>query len=203
MKKVLLLLLFLLLPVLAFGQVTLDNFDSSAVNDIYIQSVEGPSSGFTLSDDHVDFVEGIGALDAKVVIGEFHQWGTYAQLIYRVDEDTEPLMDWSVSDSISIWLKVVTPPTHPEWMVFRIHIADRATPDADLEEYIYENTTILDTATDWVELKVPLIEREQPGTDVPNDEGFILVPTSWGGGTYNNLKLDRDKIVGYNICEAM
>ncbi|MGB5895162.1 MAG: sugar-binding protein, partial [Ignavibacteriaceae bacterium] len=59
--------------------------------------------------------------------------------------------------------------------------------------------TALDVVGDWYQLKIPLFEREQPGAEIPNDEGFILAPTSWGGFTYNNSKLDWDKIVGYNI----
>jgi hypothetical protein len=51
----------------------------------------------------------------------------------------------------------------------------------------------------WVQLVAPLFERETDGSTVPNDEGFVLFPTTWGGGQYNNSELDYDKIVGFNI----
>ena len=108
-------------------------------------------------------------------------------------------MDWTVSDSLSIWIKVTEAPAHPEYMVFRLHLVDRPTEDVDIEEYIYENIILIDTLSEWMELKIPLIERETDGSTVPNDEGFVLVPKNWGGGTYNNEMLDLDKIFGYNL----
>jgi hypothetical protein len=182
---------------LATAQVTLDAFDTSAADSTYEINVEGAPSRIDLSDNTTDFLEGSGSMEAHYVIGEFHQWGSYANLIYRTADDVR--MDWSISDSISIWIKVVDAPTHPDYMVFRIHIADQPTIDDPVEEYIYENATVLDVAGDWYNLRVPLFERETDGTTVPNDEGFVLFPTSWGGGSYNNSVLDRDAIIGFNI----
>jgi len=181
------------------AQTTIDNFDSSADDSLYQLNVEGGLSSLTISDNTTDFVEGSGSLNCKSVIGEYHQWGSYTQLIYRTD--STDVLDWSISDSISIWIKVNTPPTHPEWMVFRFHIADRPTPEDPIEEYVYENATVLDYQSGWFQLKVPLLEREQneAGDLIPDSTGFILAPTTWGGFTYNNRTLDRDKIIGYNI----
>ena len=181
------------------AQTTIDNFDSSADDTLYQLNVEGGLSSLTISDNTTDFVEGSGSLNCKAVIGEYHMWGSYTQLIYRTD--STDVLDWSISDSISIWIKVNTPPTHPEWMVFRFHIADRPTPEDPIEEYIYENATVLDYQSGWFQLKVPLLEREQNGNGdlIPDSTGFILAPTTWGGFTYNNRTLDRDKIIGYNI----
>jgi len=200
MKKLHVLIVFLTLGFFQFAGATpytIDNFDSSAVDSLYELNVEGEPSRIDVSDNHSDFMEGTGALDVNYVIGEFHQWGSYTQLIYRTD--TTDTWDWSISDSFSIWIKVKEAPTHPEWMVFRIHIADRPSPDDEIEEYIYENGVVLDAQADWFELKIPFIERETDGTVIPNDSGFVRFPDTWGGGTYNNRKLDRDKIVGYNI----
>ena len=181
------------------AQTMIDNFDSSAEDSVYQLNVEGELSSITLSDNTIDFMEGTGSLDCKAVIGEYHQWGSYAQLIYRTDS-TE-VLDWTISDSVSIWIKVNTPPVHPEYMVFRFHIADRPSPEDPIEEYIYENLTVIDYQSGWFQLKVPLLEREQnaAGDLIPDSTGFILGPTTWGGLTYNNRVLDRDKIVGYNI----
>jgi len=108
-------------------------------------------------------------------------------------------MDLTLSDSLSIWIKVQQAPTHPEYMVFRIELKDQPTPEDAVEWYMYENATVLDVAGDWVMLKVPLAERETDGTVVPNEEGFVLFPTTWGGGQYNNSTLDRDAIVGFDL----
>ena len=48
------------------------------------------------------------------------------------------------SDSLSLWIKVINAPTVPANMVFRIHIADRPSDADPIEEYIYENATIVD-----------------------------------------------------------
>jgi hypothetical protein len=182
-------------------QIVIDDFETSAEDSIYDTDVEGDPSRIDLADNAEDFVEGSASMDAHYVIGEFNQWGSYGNLIYR--EEGDATQDWATSDSISIWIKVHNAPNNPDWMVFRIHIADRPTPDDQIEEYIYENTVVFNEATDWFELKVPLLERDTDGTTVPNDEGFVIFPDTWGGGTYNNRSLDRDKIVGYNLSAVV
>jgi len=179
------------------GQVMIDNFDASS-SGVYELVSEGPPSRIILSTNTADKKEGTGALDMDAVIGAFHPWGSFAQLIYRTD--STDVMDWSViGDSLSIWIKVRVAPTIPANMVLRIHIADRPTPDAPLEEYLYENATVLDAATGWYNLRIPLTVREQTGGLVPDSTGFILPPSEWGF-TRNNNVLDRDKIVGYNLA---
>ncbi|HEX2866379.1 MAG TPA: sugar-binding protein [Ignavibacteriales bacterium] len=191
-------LLLISLPTVLRAQTyVIDNFDSSAKDSLYQISVEGGISKIVLTDDATDKKEGSGSLKVNATIDALHQWGSFAQLIRTAPKDT--YWDWSSSDSLSIWIKVTKAPTHPEWMVFRIHIGDQPTPQDPKEEYVFEHATILDTLTGWVNFKVPLTERVQTGTDIPNDQGFILAPTSWGGFQYNNRKLDRDKIVSYNI----
>ncbi|MBN1542322.1 T9SS type A sorting domain-containing protein [candidate division KSB1 bacterium] len=188
----------LLVSTFALGQVVVDNFDDANPDSIYWISTEGAPSQVEFFVESTDFVEGSAALTVKSTIGSFHPWGSFAQFGYTIP-DSLPPMDWSISDSLSIWIKVRMAPTHPEYMVFRVQIADRPTEDADAEQYIYENAVILDQESEWVELRIPLVERETDGTVVPNDEGFVLAPTTWGGFSYNNSVLDRDKIVEWNI----
>jgi hypothetical protein len=198
MQNFLLVILTMIFVSFSMGQIVLDNFDSSAVKSIYELSTEGGDSYMDIYDDPADKVEGTASLYVHGVIGEHHPWGSYAQLIYTADSFADA-QDWTVSDSLSLWIKVHEAPTRPENFLFRIHLKDQLNDGGDTEEYIYENTTIIDSVSDWFELKVPLIERETDGTTKPNDEGFVLFPSDWGGGTYNNNKLDRDKIVGWNI----
>ncbi len=108
-------------------------------------------------------------------------------------------LDWSISDTLSIWIKVTSQCAHPEYMVFRIQIADKPTADDPIEQYIYENLTILDNVHDWVQLKVPLKEVESDGTYIPDSTGFVIAPNSWGGFTYNDRKLNLDKIVQFQF----
>ncbi len=177
----------------------IESFDTDLSADTtYDLNVEGDLSRIDYTLNTSDLKEGTGAGHVNYVIGAYHEWGSYAQIIKGVP-DGEPLLDWSTSDSLSIWIKVLQAPVFPGNMVFRIQIKDRPTDTDPVEEYIYENATVLDAVGDWYELKIPLFERVQPGADIPNDQGFILAPTTWGGFTYNNRKLDFDKIVGYNI----
>lgn len=199
MKNLFLFALILLLSMttISFGQsVLIDDFDASDTG-VYQLNVEGPASTILLSTNTADKIQGTGSLDMKAVIGAFNPWGSYAQLVYRTDS-TE-VLDWSViGDSLSIWIKVRTAPTRPANMVFRIHIADRPTPDDPIEEYLYENTVVVDAVHDWYHLKIPLVVRPQSGGTIPDSTGFILPPDNWGF-TRNNFQLDRDKIVGYNL----
>lgn len=197
MKQVTIFLIFLIWSTLSVGQTTIENFDNAA-DSTFEENVEGAPSYMNFTNETTDMVEGTGALRVKYSIGAFHPWGSFANAIYRVGDEVEP-MDWSSSDSVSIWIKVTEAPTNPEYMVFRMHLVDQPSSDVDIEEYIYENTVLINETTEWMELKIPLIERETDGGTVPNDEGFVLVPTNWGGGTYNNSMFDRDKIVGYNL----
>jgi hypothetical protein len=197
MKKLLLPILLLISFALPLRAQMIDNFDAASTDTTYQLSFEETSS-MVVTDNTADKMEGAGSLSIRAVIGAIWPWGSYAQLIKRIP-DGEPLMDWTINSELRIWIKVLEAPAIPANMVFRIHIADRIEEDGSIEEYIYENATVLDAVGDWYQLVVPLVERETDGYVIPNDEGFVRFPLSWGGGQYNNNQLDWDKIVGYNI----
>ncbi|MFZ5519260.1 MAG: T9SS type A sorting domain-containing protein [Candidatus Zhuqueibacterota bacterium] len=200
MKRLFLTLIFSVMIVhFVYGQIVIDNFDATNPDSIYWITNEGAPSKVTFTVDNSDFVEGTASLNVKATIGAFHPWGSFVQFGYAVP-DSLPPMDWSISDSFSIRLKIRMAPSHPEFMVFRMHIEDQPTADADKEEYIYENTVILDQTSDWLELKIPIFERPTDGTTTPNEEGFVLFPTTWGGGSYNNRVLDRNKITEWSLA---
>jgi len=182
---------------MSFGQTAIDGFNYASPDTVLTHSVEGDKSLLTITQNTGDKKEGASALEVFAKIGAYHEWGSYATFGNKNPDEVQE--DWSLSDSISIWIKVKNAPTVPQNLVFRIQIADKPTASDPSEEYIYENATVLDAATDWIHLKVPLIERNQPGTDIPDSTGFILVPTSWGGFTYNNKVLDRTKIDHWTI----
>jgi hypothetical protein len=203
MKKVILPVLLTLLSwsFSAHAQTTMvQNFDNISVdtNFVWTGNTEGAPSYLNVKEDSVDKKEGAASLDVKTAIGAFHGWGSYSQLLYRLP--TGQTMDFSSSDTFKIWIKVVTPPTIPANMLLRFTIMDQDAPGDLTESYVYDNTTAIDAATDWYLLKIPLHEiNSLDGTVVPGDSGFVMVPYSWGGFTYNDHKLNLDKIVGWNI----
>jgi hypothetical protein len=197
MRRLQFLLFVLIVSALgAYGQM-IENFDTATPTAAFARSSESPTV-FTLSFDPADKVEGDGSMRAYAALASVHSWGTYAQVGYQIP-DGQPVWDWSINDSISVWIKVKSAPVLPGNIVFRINIADRPTPSDAAERWIYENATILDNLnTGWVNLRVPLIERVQPPSNdlAPDSTGFIPAPGGWNLPR-NNSKFDRDKIVGW------
>jgi len=189
-----------LLPLIASAQILINNFDGAVAEETINWSLlEGAPSAMELWDDSTDAHEGAAALRADVYIGPLNAWGSFAQIGYEVPTGEDPL-DWSSSDSLSLWIKVHTPPAAPESFVFRMHLVDRPDPAGNTEEYIYENTTIVDAAEGWVNLIIPLTERETDGSVTPNNEGFVLFPEAWAAVSQNNKTLDLDQIVRYSFA---
>ncbi len=190
-------LVVLALPVMAQNpfEVAIDNFEHAKPDTIYVTSDEGAPSSIVLTAETTDKQEGTSALKVRSVIGAFHPWGSYSNVAYVAESGT--FWDWSLSESLSVWIKVTEVPKHPEYLVFRIQIRDSVA--GAWEEYIYENTTVIDSTNGWINLRVPLIERVSDGGTVPNADGFVVAPSGWGGFTWNNRKLDRDKITQFTF----
>jgi len=200
MKRIILSILFLIgLSTSALPQL-IEGFDTDLSADTTYQFSLENGSRMDYLLNTTDFVQGTGSGEIKFVIGAIHEWGSFGQLIKRLP--TGQFYDWSATDSLSLMIKVVTPPTIPVNMVFRIHLADRPTPDAPLEEWVYEHATILDATSEWVELKVPIKILSSDGSATPSDSGFVIFPSGWGGGpgnSWNNQEFDWDKLVGFNL----
>jgi len=186
----------------AFGQgnVMIQSFDSP-LPDTNVVGWTSMESGTTLvlTTDNADKMEGTASVNAKANLAALHGWGTYNQFGVSLATTATP-WDFSSSDSISIWIKVRQAPTHPEYMVFRMEFGDRPNPTDAKEMWIYENTTILDNTSEWVNLRIPFLERTSTGTEIPDSTGFIIAPLSWGGFVYNNKTLDRNAIVEWNLA---
>ncbi len=183
----------------AYGQVMINNFDN-ARPDTAFRALFEPGSSYSFTYDPVDKVEGTGSLKTRAILASQHAWGTYAQVDYSLPVGATPL-DWTISDSLSIWMKVTMAPVRPANIVFRISLVDRPNASDPTEEWMYENLTILDNVTSgWVRLRMKLKERTQPASNdlVPDSTGFILAPGNWGLPR-NNAVFDRDKIVGWKL----
>ncbi len=168
-------------------------------NYVWAANVEGGKSTFVWKQDAADKPTGFSAsLDVKTKIDSLHVWGSFAQLIYRLPAGM--YMDFSSSDTLRLWMKIVKAPLFPLYMSFRIQLVDQDIASDPLETYIYQNDSILDVVKGWYQLKIPLDEiNSKSGTVTPADSGFVEAPYSWGGFTWNNHKLDISKIVGWNI----
>lgn len=177
------------------AQIVIDNFDNSVRDTLYIQAKESPST-ISWSDNHSSFKEGTGSFDYNVKIASVHSWGTFCSMIHNVPFDKA--MNWTSSknDTLYLWVKVRVAPASASNVFFRIQIGDQLTTGGTIEEYIYENATVLDSVHDWYLLKAPFKERVAGPN--PDNTGFILAPSSWGMPK-NNSVLDFDKIVQFSL----
>jgi len=196
MRNTLLTILFLIIGLaISPAQTLIDNFDSSYVNGVYQINLEPPSTA-TISDNHSDYQEGTGSLNFNAVLMDLHAWGTYAE-IQQVAPQGQ-YFDWSTSDTLRLWIKVYQAPTLPENMFFRFAVMDQPNEGDPSEMFVYENAAALDVQTDWYELVIPFVEIPSDGTINPSDTGFTVTPTGWGL-PYNNMMLDKNKLVSYQI----
>ena len=196
MRRLIVVALFFLCAWSAFGQVDVDLFNNLRPDTLYANRFGG-STRVGLTADTLDKVEGKASLLEHAVLPATNTWGTFAMLGQSAPTDSR--WDWSASDSLSLWLKVVKAPVLPVNVVFRMHIVDQDAPANNGEEWIYENATILDAVnSSWVNLRIPLLDRVSTGTEAPDSTGFIIAPTNWGMAS-NNKTFDRDKIVGFRL----
>ena len=204
MKKVILPILFILFSwsykTLA-QEVMIQSFDNIKADTSFgwTSAVEGGNSYLRVSQDSTDKVEGAASLVVSTEIDSLHPWGSYSQISWTAP--TGQTLNWSSSDSLKLWIKIVKAPVFPQYMSFRIQLRDNGNSGTDaVETYIYQNDVVLDATTSWIQLKVPLHEINSNGRTVtPGDSGFVEAPGSWGGFTYNDDKLNIDKITGWNI----
>lgn len=195
-----LVLVFLAVTFTAIGQTyTIDNFDNPRIDTLYKMVNGGGKCYLHLSTDSTDKVEGAASIKARVRLDSLYPWGTFAQFGISQRAGDTP-WDFSSSDSLSLWLKVRMAPKHPQWMSLRVELIDQPNPGDAKETYIYQIDGILDNISlGWINLHIPIIERPSTGSEAPDSTGFIVAPSNWGGLTWNNHKLDRDRIVEWSI----
>ena len=132
MKKMLLVFLTLF-SFTMYGQM-IESFDDFTSNPDWQTSFENGSSLVGV-ENTTDKVEGTASLYVDASIASLWDWGSYAQYIYSLPDSVAPL-DYSLSDTLSIWIKVLTACAHPEYMVFRIQLGDQITDGGPIEQYI-------------------------------------------------------------------
>ncbi|HEY6951041.1 MAG TPA: hypothetical protein VI758_01470, partial [Bacteroidota bacterium] len=137
-----------------FGQsinpVTINNFDAARDSTTWMAQEGGTS--WSIAVDSTDKVVGSASWKVHANLGAIHEYGTYAQFGHTLPDTATP-WDWSLSDTVSIWINVRMPASNPSsFFHLRLQIADKPTPGDAKEEWIYENSSILYSASGWVNL---------------------------------------------------
>ena len=86
------------------AQQVVDNFDSSAVNNVYAKINEGAPTTMIYTDNHADYQEGTGSFMADIKIGAFHSWGSYAEIQHAAADSG--YLDFSGFDSLTLSLQL-------------------------------------------------------------------------------------------------
>ncbi|MCA9731189.1 MAG: T9SS type A sorting domain-containing protein [Deferribacteres bacterium] len=167
-------------------------FDTTSTATNVAFSGTGTSS-LVISDNAQEFFEEAAAqFDWKVDANE--SWGGYISARFDTPEG-EFLPSMNRTSHLSLRYNNLSASTVPGNVVLRLQIYDYSEGADQMEQWIYETNTVLDSAAGWHQLLIPLEDR---GMGVgPNAEGFSN--PGWGG-VPGNSKLDWDKISGYEFA---
>ena len=199
-KCFLLLSLFMLVPILMFGQPTeqvVQNFDTQLDTSYFLQeiSTNGDSTksyihwGYETSNTKF----GAGALSYDYSAQDIETYGGYAK-IEHMEPDSQ-VFNWTGWDSISFWYNNVTPASisgdriHLRFELYDVSNVDDTTSNANNMEFYYSFQYILDSEPGWNEFKIKLENTSAM-------DGTTFNRTGWAGIEGNNT-LDLDKIKGY------
>lgn len=150
------------------------------------------TSSISVTDNKQEFFETASAqFDWKVDATE--SWGGFASLKYG--NDTDFLPDMKGNTHMTLRYNNFLASSSPGNVVFRIQLYEYSEGANSEEQWIYETRDVLDAATGWKKLLIPLEDR---GTGVtPNAEGFSN--PGWSG-VAGNGKLDWDKVKKYEFA---
>ena len=217
MKNIKLLLFALLLPVMAIGQQSINNFDTASADTNYWAFFDNhggkhyQTNGNATSDhgwikiDHVTdpVKEGTGAMKLEYSAHNKEGWGGYTKLEHW-HPDSTMVYDFSRFDSIMFWYYNAVPQSIPGRVHLRLNLHDVSnspngadTYDVGQTEYYYSFHYILDKQPGWNRIAMPLLDgRDDPDLDEWNGGAFNR--TGWSGFEGNNV-LDLDKIKGFSV----
>ncbi|MGH7594945.1 MAG: T9SS type A sorting domain-containing protein [bacterium] len=149
------------------------------------------TSAISVTDNKQMFFETASAqFDWKVDADQ--PWGGFASLSYGNNAGFLP--DMRGNTHLSLRYNNFLASSRPGNVVFRIQLHEYSEGDNTEEVWIYEEKTILEGASGWNKLLIPLEDR---GMGVPpNHEGFSN--PGWAG-VPGNSKLDFDKVRRYEI----
>ena len=149
------------------------------------------TSAITVTNNTTDFLETASAqFDWKVDADQ--SWGGYASRTYSGASSFLP--DMRSNTHMTLRYNNIAASSVPGNVVFRIQLHEYSQGDNSEEVWVYQQNTLLDGASGWNKLIIPLEDR---GTGAaPNDQGFSN--PGWGP-TFGNSKLDFDKVKKYEI----
>jgi hypothetical protein len=211
--------LVVFLPVVAFGQYTINSFDQAAADTNYWkwyanvnEGVAGTFGGHyainaNASTDlgwiklnHITspLFGGAGALEIQYSVQNKETWGGFSK-IEHWNPDSTKVYDFSNYDSISVMYYNTVPQSIAGRITLRLCLHDAsdspngyATYANTQVEYYYSFLNVLDMTPGWNEIKMPL--KADPNYWA--GEGFNR--TGWVGITGNGV-LDLDKIKGFTF----
>lgn len=199
MRKVILMLTLITLPVLSFGQ--LINGFNEEPDTSYWDYETSASADSTLSYVTASYLtdpvsEGIWSLQLEYSAHNIEGWGGYAKIFHmHPDIATGGTYDWSGYDSISFDYYVSVPQSGTQNVELRLNLSDYAgiVDDAytDLGEYYYSFHNILSSSPGWNTISIPLIRN-----DSFDGSGFNL--TGWAGSS-DDGELDMHAIGGFHF----
>tara|TARA_S200000501_G_C20860344_1_gene759484 strand:+ start:1254 stop:3725 length:2472 start_codon:yes stop_codon:yes gene_type:complete len=202
MKKMILMLTLIVLPVFSFGQLINGfNVGDEGPDTTYWDYETSASADSTLSYVTASYLtdpvsEGATSLQLEYSAHNIEGWGGYAKIFHMHPEvATGGTYDWSGYDSISFDYYVSVPQSGTQNVELRLNLSDYAgiEDDAytDLGEYYYSFHNILSSAEGWNTLSIPLIRN-----DSFDGSGFNL--TGWAGSS-DDGQLDVYAIAGFHF----
>jgi len=207
MKKVLLIFLFFSSMSHTSDRTVVDiinefepNHESNMSDSIFFSNL-GTTNEITISYDTVDFISGNGTMDVTFSIGSADpNTGNWAGLNFTNNDGSR--MDFSAAETLSVMLKVETPPNFPQYMSMRFMVIDKPVYYGFNEHWAGEDVLLIDQESDWMEVKIPLKPHRStslfPITGSNINDGFNISPW-WWNLQYNNWQLDLDRVGTYAI----
>jgi len=216
MKKLLLVMVLALMPVLAFGQM-INNFDAAPADTNYwnwksnhggqhyeVNTSAALENGWVRLTYVTDpKAEGAGSMLYEYSAHNTESWGGYSK-IEHFNLDTTAVYDFSKYDSIGFWYNIKDKQTLPGRAHIRFELYEvsdaaegNATYSAGQCEFYYSFEYVLDDDPGWTWFKLPLLDGR--GEDLMDEwNGGAFNRTGWAGVTGND-KFDANKIKGYGF----
>jgi hypothetical protein len=207
-RSLLLIACLLLLPLMAKGQLVINNFDavpSSEYWSVYGNADAWPQTYVTLSQETNQKHGGDGALKVNWQNKNYDQWGGWIGMTHYHPEALG-LYDFSPYTDISLWYYNATPQSKPGKVEFRIILYD-AGPGTDHAARHYEiwisHHLILDKAPGWNQILVKMEDGGDQAAAWNPGAGKSFWNPQWGQDasvTQNsNRILDLDKLAGWGL----
>ncbi|HEX9972250.1 MAG TPA: hypothetical protein VGD14_09285, partial [bacterium] len=206
MKQSLVLIgLLLILPIMAYGQQVISNFDTlpdSTFLEPYGNDDTWPETHVYLSSETNQVQEGTGALRVDWQDKCYDQWGGWIGM-HHWYPDLGGVYDFSPYTEMSLWYYNAAPQSKVGKVEFRIILYD-AGPGTDPAtrdgyEVWLSHHAILDKAPGWNQIIVKMADGGAPAGPGAVDAGKMFWNPKWGQTVAGDGILQLDKIAGWTF----